>query len=117
MNRPCDLFSDCTEGASKAQHVKEQMCVVFLWWCSVGLPCSLLMDKHIPLGFMCDGIQHSTRKCLGGLLLASKHALGGVKKALRGFAAEAPKPYSGPFLGDSVRILGVCPAVTLAHGP
>ena len=33
-----------------------------------------------------------------------------------GFSVEAPKPHSGPFPGDSVRILGFCPAVTLTFG-
>ena len=42
--------------------------------------------------------------------------LDGFKKALRGFSVETPKPYSGALLGDSVRILGVRPAVTPTFG-
>ena len=33
------------------------------------------------------------------------------------FLQKHLNPIRGPFLGDSVRILGVCPAVTLTFGP
>ena len=46
-----------------------------------------------------------------------KNNVGGFKNALRGFSVEAPQTVWGPFLGDSVRILRVCLAVTLTFGP
>ena len=54
------------------------------------------------------------RRCTGTDIIAES---GGFKKALKGVSVEAPKPHlGGPFPGDSVRILGVCPAVTLTFG-
>ena len=46
-----------------------------------------------------------------------RNKLGGFKKALRrGFLQKHLNPIRGPFLGDSVRILGVCPAVSPTFG-
>ena len=45
------------------------------------------------------------------------YALGGFKKALGGvFCRSTRNPIRVPFLGDSVRILGVCPAATPTFG-
>ena len=46
----------------------------------------------------------------------SLHMLEGFKKALRGLLVEAPSPIRAHFLGESVWILWVCPAVTPTFG-
>ena len=49
--------------------------------------------------------------------VGGNNTLGGIQEGFKGgFCRSTPTPIQAPFLGDSVRILGVCPAVSPTFG-
>ena len=57
----------------------------------------LLQEKMF--GELFSGALHKNPAIAPGQLHKITFALGGFKRALRGFSVEAPKPHSGPFSG------------------
>ena len=87
--------------------------LVFGQICSARFP---LYARRTLLNESRDGGAHQ-RRWKGGAWAVKGECLRRVQEGFKGgFSVEAPKRHSGSFLGDSVRILGVSPAVILTFG-